>query len=123
MIVFYLGYLFSLTLPLTGDLMPKVVLKLDKETVYKESVLPAEYRGKQIEIFKVYANFFEKRILVKRYYDTAPCFASGALKIEYNTNKNEIYLSMPSDQSDYMYTFHQNFDLHWRDTLKLNNAR
>lgn len=118
LVIYALGYLFSLTLPLTGDIMPKVVVRLDKETVYKETVLPAEYRGKQIELFKVYGNFFEKRILVKRYYDTAPCFVNDALKISYKPEDGKIILSIPQDESKYMYMFHKNFDRNWKDTLE-----
>lgn len=120
MIVIYAcGYLFSLALPLTGDIMPKIIIRLDENTIYKETVLPAEYRGKQIEIFKVYNNFFEKKILAKTYYDTAPCFVNDTLSIDYEPKLQKLYLSIPTDESKYLYIFHKNFDLNWKDTLDL----
>lgn len=120
MFVIYLGgYIFSLALPLTGDIMPKITIRLDDKTIYKETVLPSEYRGKQIEIFRVYNNFFEKRIFVKKYFDNAPCFVNDALSIDYKPEEMKLYLSIPKDESKYMYIFHENFDTQWRDTLML----
>lgn len=120
MFVIYLGgYVFSLALPLTGDIMPKITVRLDDKTIYKETVIPSEYRGKQIEIFRVYNNFFEKRTFVKQYYDTAPCFINDTLVIDYNPTETKLYLSIPKNESKYMYIFHENFDTQWRDTLDL----
>lgn len=118
--IYIIGYVFSLALPLTGDIMPKIVLRLDENTIYKETVIPSEYRGKQIEIYKVYNNFFEKRRIVKRYYDTAPCFVNDTLTINYLPQGQKLYLSIPQDESKYMYIFHENFDPLWKDSIDLS---
>lgn len=120
--IYLCGYVFSLALPLTGDIMPKIILRLDENTIYKETVIPSEYRGKQIEIYKVYNNFFEKRSVVKRYYDTAPCFVNDTLSLNYAPRDNKLYLSIPQDESKFLYIFHENFDPVWKDTINISTS-
>ena len=117
LIIYGCGYLFSLVLPLTGDLMPKVVLKLDEQTIYKETILSSKYRAKQVEIYKVYSNFLEKRVQAKVYYDESPAFVDETLSIDYKPKEGHLILSMPDDNSNYLYTFHKRFNVNWRDTI------
>lgn len=118
-IIFLSGYLFSLALPFSNDLIPKVSIQIDDNLIYKESTLAAKYGAKQIEIFKTYANIFEKRIFSKTYTDQAPALINDTLTISYNPQKGELILSIPKEQDKYMYTFHEKFDSSWTDTLQI----
>lgn len=60
LVIYPVGYVFSLALPLMGDITPQNIVKLDNDLIYKERSIDAKFAGKQIEIFRVYHNFFEK---------------------------------------------------------------
>lgn len=119
LIIYSGGYIFSLVLPLTSELIPKVTLKIDEDLIYKETSISSRYSAKHIEIFKTYANFFEKCIYTKTYYDEAPAFVNDILSVKYNASQEELILSIPKERDKYMYTFHEKFDPQWTDTLKI----
>ena len=118
--IYLCGYIFSLILPFSSDLIPKVVVQIDDNLIYKESTLSSKYNAKHIEVFKTYANIFEKRIFSKTYYDEAPAFVNDTLKLNYIRSKKELILSIPQEEDKHIYTFHENFDTQWTDTLRIN---
>lgn len=119
LILYCAGYVFSLALPLTGDIVPKIAIRLGDDIIYKERFVPADYAGREVEVFKVYHRFFEKRILSKTYLDEAPAFVNDTLVVRYSPENKKIYLSIPQGVDKYTYTFHQNFNLNWVDSLNL----
>lgn len=121
LIIYTFGYIFSLVLPLTSDLVPKVIVRLDENTIYKEYSTYSEYSGKEVEIYRVYGNLFEKKIFIKSYYDEAPAFVNDTLKLNYKPEEKELILSIPDDENKYMYTFHKNFDKNWKDTIVIES--
>lgn len=120
LVVFILGYSFSLALPFIGDIAPKTVIRLDDNFIYKERPISADYAGKQVEIFKVYGNFFEKCVFVNDYLDESPAFVVDTLSVKYIPENRKVILSIPQDVEKLMYTFHENFDQNWTDTLDLD---
>lgn len=119
--IYFVGFIFSLALPLAGDIAPKTVIRLDDHYIYKEMAVDSEYAGKQVEVFKVYNNFFEKRIVNIIYYDDAPAFVTDTLALDYQPQKHKLYLSIPQDEEKYMYTFHEKFNVNWVDSLDLKD--
>lgn len=123
MLIIYLsGYAFSLALPLVGDIAPKTAIRLGDDIVYKERALDAEFAGKQVEIFKVYHNFFEKRIAIRVYKNDAPAFVNDMLEVRYSHEQRKVYLSIPDDKEKYIYTFHEKFDVNWTDSIDVTQS-
>lgn len=117
--LYCVGFIFSLALPLTSELVPKVSVRLSKDLLYKETPINSTFAGKRIEVYKVYGDFLEKRISSKEYQDIAPAFINDTLNVKYSPDHKKLYLSIPQKPDKYIYTFHKNFDPNWRDTISL----